>query len=237
MILNKSSRIVMFLTVVLCLVFVLGATAEPELTPENDGKIQLGITTEGQLKKGSFTVTNSGDSRLKIEHYMVNCTCLEITSSLDKDLDPGEYEKFKFVFDTTGLGNKESKKEVIIFSNAPNSPHRISISTRVKPRTSYQKGPEEIIDGFSLLVDVRSPEKFKSGHILGAMNVPEEDFSDWAKTLPEGITVYVYSQEGKISNSLIEKLGSELQFELKSLVGGYLQWKLAHESYLEESDE
>lgn len=237
MIHNNSSRIVMFLTVVLCLWFVLGATAEPELTLENDGKIQLGITTEGQLKKGSFTVTNSGDSRLKIEHYMVNCTCLEITGSLDKDLDPGEYEKFKFVFDTSGLGDKESKKEVIIFSNAPNSPHRISISTQVKPRTSYQKGPEEIIDGFSLLVDVRSPEKFKSGHVLGATNVPEEDFSDWAKTLPEGITVYVYSQEGKISNSLIEKLDSELQFELKSLVGGYLQWKLAHESYLEESDD
>ncbi|MCF7890650.1 DUF1573 domain-containing protein [Candidatus Bipolaricaulota bacterium] len=234
---NKLSALIIFFLVFVGPGFSFGAVAGPELSPEKGGKIDLGITTEGQLKTSSFTVTNSGDARLTIEHYMTGCSCLEITSGASGSLSPGESGKYKFVFDTTGLGGKESKKEVIIFSNAPNSPHRITISTRVKPKASYQTSPEEIIDGFSLLVDVRSHEEFTRGHILGATNVPEEDFSDWVKTLPEGVIVYVYSQEGKISDRLIEEIDSELPVKLKSLVGGYLQWKIAHEGYLEESGE
>lgn len=231
---TKSSEMIILLTVLVTLGFVFGALAEPELSSENDGKINLGTTTEGQLKKGTFTVTNSGDSRLTIDHYMTNCSCVEITSGAPSNLDPGESGEFKFVFDTTGLGGKESKKEVILSTNAPESPHRISVSTQVKPKKTYQTESEEIIDGFALLVDVRSNEKYSRSHILGATNVPEEDFSDWIKNLPEGLKVYVYSQEGKISDRLVEKLDSEHPVKLKSLVGGYIQWELTHESYLEE---
>ncbi|MBS3789134.1 DUF1573 domain-containing protein [Candidatus Bipolaricaulota bacterium] len=234
---GKTPGKIIFVTVIIFFLFTFGATAEPELRPEKEGKIHLGMTTEGQLKAGSFTVTNTGDSRLMIEHYMVNCTCLEITSSSDENLDPGESGEYKFVFDTTGLGGKETEKEVIVFSNAPGSPHRIAISTQVRPKATYQTGSEEIIDGFSLLVDVRSPEQFKRGHIIGAKNVQKKDFSDWAKTLPEGIKLYVYSREGKISDRLVENLKSNLPLNLKSLVGGYLQWELAHESYLVENGE
>lgn len=226
-----------FLIVVFVLGVVLGATAEPEFSPENDGKVDLGTTTEGQLKKGTFAITNSGDSRLKIEQYMVNCTCVELLSSPAGELEPGESLEFKFLFDTAGLGGKESEKEVILFTNAPNSPHRIKISTRVKPKASYQVNSEETLEEFSLLVDVRSPERFEKSHILGAKNVPEEDFLSWAETLPEGITVYIYSQGGEISDRLAGELNSKLQVDLKSLVGGYLQWKFAHERYLRGSEE
>ncbi|MBS3793039.1 DUF1573 domain-containing protein [Candidatus Bipolaricaulota bacterium] len=229
---SKPSATAFFLIVICVLGVVLGATAEPELSPEKDGKIDLGITTEGQIKRGTFAVTNSGDSRLKIEHYMVNCTCVKLLSSPAGDLGPGESGEFKFLFDTTGLGGKESEKEVILFTNAPNSPHRIKISTQVRPKATYQVNSEEILEEFTVLVDVRSRGQFEKSHILGAKNVPKEDFPAWVQTLPEGLTVYIYSQEGEISDRLAGELDSKLQVKLKSLVGGYLQWKLAHESYL-----
>ncbi|MFB6214364.1 MAG: DUF1573 domain-containing protein, partial [Candidatus Bipolaricaulia bacterium] len=163
---TKLSAIVIILTVIVGLGVGLGATAEPELSPENEGKIDLGVTTEGQLKKGSFAVTNSGDSGLTIEHYIVSCTCVKLLSSPPGELDPGESVEFKFLFDTTGLGGKESEKEVILFTNAPNSPHTIKISTRVRPKAPYQANSDEIIGGFFLLVDVRSPERFEKNHIL-----------------------------------------------------------------------
>ncbi len=210
--------------------------AEPQLRPENEGNIDLGVTTEGQLKQGSFTITNTGDSTLIIEHYMVNCVCVEITSSPPEELGPGEAGEFKFVFDTSGLAGKKSEKQVILSSNAPDSPHTITISTRVEPKSSYQVDSRDFISSFSILVDVRSPEEFSKGHVLGAKNVPEEKFSKWAQSLPEDMTVYIYSQEGSKSDKLIEELDSELPIELKSLIGGYVQWKLGHENYIKESE-
>jgi len=47
---------------------VLNAQAKPELNPEREGKINLGTSTEGQLKRGSFKITNTGNSKLVISH-------------------------------------------------------------------------------------------------------------------------------------------------------------------------
>jgi len=163
---------------------------------------------------------------------MATCSCLEITKSISRDLAPGESGKFRFIFDTTGLGGKKSKKEVILFSNDPESPHRVTITTRVQKAAKYQTKSEEILDDFTVLVDLRSPDSFDSSHILGAINVPEERFKDWAINLPEDITVYVYSEEGNISDRLAERLNPELPVKLKSLIGGLVQWQLNYEGYL-----
>lgn len=234
---NKIYTATIFFVMIFGLTFNPGVIAEPQLSPEKEGNIDLGVTTEGQVKPGSFTITNSGDSVLKIEHYMVNCTCVEITNNPPEELESGEAGEFKFVFDTSGLAGKKSKKQIILSSNAPNSPHTITISTRVESRSSYQVDSQDYISSFSILVDVRSPEEFSKSHILGAKNVPEEKFSKWARTLPEDVTVYIYSQKGKKSDRLIEELDSELSIEFKSLIGGYEQWKLLHEKYLETSQD
>ena len=222
------------LVVILATLFgvVFTGVAGPELSLENNGKINLGATIEGQLKRGSFTLTNSGDSRLSVEHYMVTCACLEITGSVEDDLSPGETGDFEFVFDTSGLGGKKSEKQVIIYSNDPDSPHRVKISTRVRAKSSYHVDPRGVLDEFSLLVDVRTSEKFSSGHILGAQNVPSKDLEDWATSLPDEVTVFLYSQDGEVSDKLAKDLDPRVQANLRSLVGGYEQWKLEHTSYL-----
>ncbi len=218
------------ITFVFGLVFI--AEAGPELSPEKDGKIDLGISTEGELIKGSFIITNTGDSTLTINHYMATCSCLEITKSISRDLPPGASGKFRFVFDTAGLDGNKAKKDVILFSNARDDSQRITILTQVREPGEYHAASEEVRDGFTVLVDLRSPDNFAREHILGAINVPEEDFEAWAKTLPEGITVYIYSEEGDVSDRLAKDLDPKLSIKLRSMVGGFLKWKLRHESFL-----
>ena len=225
-------------TITLLAIIILGSpsivTAGPELSPENGGKIELGITTEGQLKYGALSITNTGDSELSINHYMTTCSCLKVTKAPDSTLQPGESADFVFVFDTEGLAGKLAKKDLLIFSNASDNPNRITVSTKVRKPASYQINPEEVLGGFNLIVDIRPPESFAEGHILGAINVPAGDFENWAKSLPPEITVYVYCKEGKASDELAKRLNPKFQFNLRSLVGGYLQWKNEHGSYVVE---
>lgn len=232
------TRRLVAVTITLLVVIILGsssiAATGPELTPEEGGDIDLGVTTEGQLKYGSLSITNTGDSELSINHYMSTCSCLKVIKAPEGALQPGESADFEFVFDTEGLAGKVAKKDLLIFSNASDNPNRITVSTKVRKPASYQINAEKVFEGFTLIVDIRPPESFAGGHILGAINVPAGDFENWARSLPPEITVYVYCKEGKVSDELAKRLNPKFQFDLRSLVGGYLQWKREHESYVVE---
>ena len=231
----RVSKSLLLQTILLALIVAglgLNALAAPKIVLEERGKINLGATIEGQLKQGSFTITNKGSSKLTINHYMVTCSCLKITSDFTGEIGPGESNRVEFVFDTEGLAGENAKKDVIIFSNAQNSPHRVSVITEVNPLKEFQIRPGEVLTGLTVLVDLRGHEKYVKNHILGAINVPGENFPAWVKSLPEDLTVYVYSEEGVISDDLASKLDSEVPVKIKSLVGGFLQWKTNHEDYL-----
>ncbi|MFB6291231.1 MAG: DUF1573 domain-containing protein [Candidatus Bipolaricaulia bacterium] len=212
--------------------FTHAALAGPELSIEKEGEIDLGSTVAGQIKRGSFTVKNTGDSKLAITHYMATCSCLKITKSLTRDLQPGESGEFKFVFDTEGLAGKQARREVIIFSNAKTSPHRVTIKTKVNSRARYHVGPKKVAGEFAVLVDLRSSDSYAKSHVLGAINVPQNEFPSWVRSIPEDVTVYIYSEEGDISDEIAKSLNPKLPVRLKSLVGGYTQWKLSHPDYL-----
>lgn len=78
-----------------------------------------------------------------------------------------------------------------------------------------------------IVVDVRTAEEYKEGHIGGAMNidVKKDDFTERAKaTLPKDKTIAVYCKSGRRSASAATKLGAE-GYKVVNLLGGITAWK------------
>ncbi len=103
------------------------------------------------------------------------------------------------------------------------------------PQTGrYSVAPGRLLRGYLLIVDVRSPEEFASGHIPGAINVPAEDVLEWAERVP--------TQEDLPSDASVElwlldagdgqacRLTKELQAaghtRTLCVVGGFAQWEI-----------
>lgn len=208
------------------------STAGPELAFPIGQEVVLGNTTEGQLKIGDFTIKNVGDEVLKLKNYIITCGCVKLMERKTPTLPPGESFNLKFIFDTSGLAGKKARKSIIVFSNADNGPNRLYLTTDVNERMTYEVDSLEMTEEFEVLVDVRPPEAYGDSHIIGAINVPAVKFSDWLQKVPNGVTVYIYSENGKKSDEMVEKLQKDSKQELRSLIGGFVQWKLRHETYI-----
>lgn len=80
------------------------------------------------------------------------------------------------------------------------------------------------------LVDVRTAEEFKLGHIQNALNIDiyqKENFTNAIGKLDKNKPVYLYCRSGKRSHDAsmkLEEMGFEEIYDLK---GGYLAWTLA----------
>ena len=93
------------------------------------------------------------------------------------------------------------------------------------------KGFAEIIEEPDVvLLDVRTPEEFKEGHIEGAVNIDQGqgDFIAKAKDLlPANKTIAIYCRSGRRSANAADKLASE-GFKCVNLKGGIIAWKEAN---------
>ena len=77
------------------------------------------------------------------------------------------------------------------------------------------------------LLDVRTPEEYKEGHIKNAANLDwyEDSFAVKAAKYDKSKPVYVYCQAGVRSAKAAKKL-SEMGFQtIYNLDGGYSQWQ------------
>ena len=81
-----------------------------------------------------------------------------------------------------------------------------------------------------VLLDVRTPEEYKEGHLKGAINIDVKDSINFMKkaleTLPKDKTVMVYCRSGKRSANAAGKLATEGYFVF-NLEGGIIAWKEA----------
>lgn len=80
-----------------------------------------------------------------------------------------------------------------------------------------------------VVLDVRSAEEFKEGHIEGAVNIDQapDNFIEKAKAaLPIDMTIAVYCRSGRRSANAAGKLAAE-GYKCVNLKGGILAWKEA----------
>ena len=92
------------------------------------------------------------------------------------------------------------------------------------------KGFAELMeDANAIVLDVRTAEEFKEGHLEGAVNIDQaqSDFIQKAKeALPADKTIAIYCRSGRRSASAAGKLAAE-GYKAVNMKGGILAWKEA----------
>ncbi|MBY0145652.1 rhodanese-like domain-containing protein [Neobacillus niacini] len=74
------------------------------------------------------------------------------------------------------------------------------------------------------LIDVREPNEFEGGHILGARNIPMSQMKMRLKELRPDLPVYLYDQNGMRSARAAQFLYRKGYKDLTQLQGGFKKW-------------
>lgn len=82
-------------------------------------------------------------------------------------------------------------------------------------RASYRKAQ---------LIDVREPNEFEGGHILGARNIPMSQMKMRMKEIRQDMPVYLYCQSGMRSARAAQFLHRKGYKDLTQLQGGFKKW-------------
>lgn len=82
-------------------------------------------------------------------------------------------------------------------------------------RTGYRKAQ---------LIDVREPNEFEAGHILGARNIPLSQMRMRMKEIRPDLPVYLYCQSGMRSGRAAQFLYRKGYKDLTQLKGGFKGW-------------
>ncbi|MEO1288674.1 MAG: rhodanese-like domain-containing protein [Chloroflexota bacterium] len=92
--------------------------------------------------------------------------------------------------------------------------------------------PDEYVAQFQetgaehLLIDVRTPQEFASGHIAGAINIPVDQIVNRLDEIPQNIAVVVYCQSGNRSGRAASILSDNNYNDIYDL-GGITRWRNA----------
>lgn len=78
-----------------------------------------------------------------------------------------------------------------------------------------------------LIVDVREPDEYASGHIAGALSIPLRSVPDRLAEIPRDKPVVVYCRSGHRSGLALAFLEQQGYTNVTSLVGGIQSWKTA----------
>ncbi len=79
----------------------------------------------------------------------------------------------------------------------------------------------------ALLLDVRTPAEFESGHIKGAVNIPVDDLRNRINEIPAEQTVIAYCKVG-MRGYLATRILLQNNRKAFNLSGGYTTWDLMH---------
>lgn len=74
------------------------------------------------------------------------------------------------------------------------------------------------------LIDVREPNEFAGGHILGARNIPLTQLKTRLKEVRPDKPVYLYCQSGSRSGRAAQMLYRKGYKDLNHLQGGFKKW-------------
>ena len=85
---------------------------------------------------------------------------------------------------------------------------------------------EEFIAGYrkAQLIDVREPNEFDNGHILGARNIPLSQMKARLQEIRPDKPVYLYCQSGMRSGRAAQLLHRKGYKDLSHLKGGFKDW-------------
>lgn len=85
---------------------------------------------------------------------------------------------------------------------------------------------DQFRDGYrkAQLIDVREPQEFEKGHILGARNIPVTQLKQRLVELRKDKPVYLYCQSGSRSGRAAQLLHKKGYEDINQLQGGFKKW-------------
>ncbi|HHF42298.1 MAG: hypothetical protein DRJ11_09830 [Candidatus Aminicenantes bacterium] len=225
---TKSSPLpILVLAISLCL-FLIPSLSQAQLKA-NPEEFNFGTIREGINVPVKFILTNSGSRKIYLKEIRTFASCVQRSPLNQKSLAPGESLELNYIFESLGYGGAVIEKEIQIFFEGPNSPLKIKIKGKILPLESYQAPLGEVLYNFSVLIDLRPTSVYQQEHILGAINIPANRILNWAKRWSSRITndmvIYLYDDDGQLSDRIAQKLRAQGYRQYVSLVGGIKEWK------------
>lgn len=85
---------------------------------------------------------------------------------------------------------------------------------------------DQWIEGYrkAQLIDVREPQEFEAGHILGARNIPVTQLKQRLVEIRKDKPVYLYCQKSSRSSRAAQILHKQKYEDLYQLKGGFKNW-------------
>jgi len=218
------------LSFILILVFCGGTVFATPAIGANNPQYFISIPEAGAVVKHLFVITNTGNQTLSITEILPSCTCTTVAPT-KAELEPGKSIGITVSVDTAGLTGL-TERIATLKSNDPFNPEFIlSISVTVGGKAEAKLPAISAIDFqklFYLLVDVRTPEEFASGHLLGAVNIPLSEFqnnlSAWIPRLPRDITIILQCKAGSRSAQATQILLKAGFTNVLNLEDGITDW-------------
>lgn len=177
------------------------------------------------MVQATFTLTNVGDEPL-VFTQKVHTACGCTSAPLERDqLAPGESMELVVYFDSTGFGGQQVERTAELYTNDPHREKTILIIRGyVEEAAPFQDSASSLNYSFYVLVDLRSPEEFARGHLLGAVNIPFQELSEWLDRLPREVVVYLYDTGGEQGTQAAQFLQGEGYLAARAISGGLLGW-------------
>ncbi len=198
-------------------------SAAPVISVDAD-RYDFGSVLEGTLVTHRFVITNVGTSPLEDLRAVSKCGCT-VASLATTKLAPGASVEVEVTFNTSGYGGKTVTKSVSVESNDPKKPAlSLHLTGEVTRLATYNIAVTDLKSLVYIMVDVRSAEAYAQSHIIGAVNIPYEQFAASVSLLPSGTLIVVYDADGTKGDEIAKMLIENGHLDAKSLVGGFAVW-------------
>jgi len=190
----------------------------------DEATYDFGSALEGETVVHTFVLTNTGDAVLEIEQVRPSCGCTATILS-QRTLDPGDSVELRASLHTDGYGGYKISKSITVLSNDPEHPEvLLQLTGMIIEQHPYGLPADELNQGFYVLIDLRSPEAYAAGHLIGATNIPLAELNQWIDVLPDRVRIILYDQDGSTSESAAKLLINAGYPETVVLLGGIDEW-------------
>ena len=199
---------------------------------------EFGSVIDGTIVAHTFVLANKGNGPLEIARVTTSCGCTTATLAR-MTLEPGESVKLAAELRTDGLGapgGKSITRTITVESNDSARPQMFlnlkGVVEPVAPSEKYRIRADDLNALLVVVIDLRKPEEYAAGHLVGAINIPYEEFAHWVDQLPRRIPIIVYDQDGTLGDQLARDLNKADYSEVRSLEGGLAAWMEAFQEKL-----
>ncbi|MFC2105712.1 rhodanese-like domain-containing protein [Candidatus Bipolaricaulota bacterium] len=213
--------------------FIVGAVAGTVLAApviEVDDTVYNVTIQAESLIAHTFTLSNAGDELLVISDVVPSCGCT--TATLETyQLEPGQSVELPITIDTTGFSGLVLRV-IDVFSNDPATPI-LTLTINIDAPEPTALTPADLAQSdflrfFYVLIDVRTPGEFESGHLFGSVNIPvselQENLDAWTPDLPTDVPLIVYCKVGLRSAAAAQILFDAGFENVVDLLGGMDEW-------------